>query len=223
MVKSIYDKDPEMYSIILSSETNSPFIIQKEEVHMFGDITILDVVYTETGFFIGDLEQKDWLIETGITEQIQSYSGNLNCTGSIGFNPTEQKWFAWSHRSMYGFGIGSEVKNGDCAYKPKNIKDFNESLLEFWDIDGSWRECETPDIICATRLLSITSNVTDEDYPGQQGTRIEKETIFKGVKNRDVVSVIFTPYPKVWGRGCWTALTLDDAKEMAIDFAKGVS
>lgn len=33
----------------------------------------------------------------------------------------------------------------------------------------------------------------------------------------------FTPYPEQWGRGEWEALTLEDAKQMAMDFAESVS
>lgn len=39
--------------------------------------------------------------------------------GSIGFSEKEQKWYGWSHRAIYGFGIGSKVKKGDCGYKGK--------------------------------------------------------------------------------------------------------
>lgn len=34
---------------------------------------------------------------------------------SIGFCKIDQKWYGWSHRGMYGFGIGDKVKEGDCA------------------------------------------------------------------------------------------------------------
>ena len=33
----------------------------------------------------------------------------------IGFSEKEQKWYGWSHRAIYGFGIGDEVKEGDCC------------------------------------------------------------------------------------------------------------
>ena len=33
----------------------------------------------------------------------------------------------------------------------------------------------------------------------------------------------FATYPEQWGKGEWEAKTLDDAKQMAIDFANGVS
>ncbi|MGI9491384.1 MAG: hypothetical protein ACR2QF_03055 [Geminicoccaceae bacterium] len=36
---------------------------------------------------------------------------------SIGFNEAEQKWYGWSHRAIYGFGVGSVVDSADhcCA------------------------------------------------------------------------------------------------------------
>lgn len=32
---------------------------------------------------------------------------------AIGFSKKEQKWFGWSHRAMFGFGVGHKVKAGD--------------------------------------------------------------------------------------------------------------
>lgn len=34
---------------------------------------------------------------------------------SIGFNEKEQKWYGWSHRAIFGFGIGSIVEEGSCC------------------------------------------------------------------------------------------------------------
>ena len=48
---------------------------------------------------------------------------------SIGFSETEQKWYWWSHRAIYGFGVGSEVKKGDAGYDP---------------VEGKWT-AKTPD------------------------------------------------------------------------------
>jgi hypothetical protein len=232
---SIYDPDVE----ILSSEIEYPFIIQKEKIEIGGDITILEVVYTVDGFYyVGATDQKDWLIESGITEQIQPSNGETLCTCSIGFNPTKQQWFGFSHRASYGFGIGSEVRFGDCAYKPKDIEDFNRYLLDFWSVDaGVWRECESPDITCTTILISIESNIIDPqeetinqiasimipNNPNLKfGTLLKTKTIFKGISNRDFEHANFNEYPEKFGKGEWIAETLEDAKIMAIDFADGV-
>jgi hypothetical protein len=34
---------------------------------------------------------------------------------SIGFSASEQKWYGWSHRAIFGFGVGHILKKGDCA------------------------------------------------------------------------------------------------------------
>lgn len=35
----------------------------------------------------------------------------------IGFHEPTQKWYGWSHRAYYGFGIGDKIKKGDCGYE----------------------------------------------------------------------------------------------------------
>ena len=45
----------------------------------------------------------------------------------IGFSEKEQKWYGWSHRSIYGFKIGDKCKKGDLGvgdgytFKPGDI------------------------------------------------------------------------------------------------------
>ena len=161
---SIYNSKEEPNAAkILNHRVEYPFIIQEEEITLDGEVTILQVVYTFDNFYyVGSIDQMDWLIKYGITEQLQPASGDINCTCSIGFNPVLQKWFGWSHRATFGFGIGSEVKFGDCGYIPSDIEDFNRSILDFWQVDdGIWRECETADITCTTILISMDSNVID--------------------------------------------------------------
>lgn len=57
---------------------------------------------------------------------------------SIGFSEKEQKWYGWSHRAIYGFGIGSKVKKGDCGYKgkawtAKTLDDAKQMAKDFAD------------------------------------------------------------------------------------------
>ena len=54
-------------------------------------------------------ESKDFFEEHGIKE--------TKC--GVGFSEKEQKWYGWSHRARYGFGIGSKCKKGDVHYKGK--------------------------------------------------------------------------------------------------------
>ena len=53
-------------------------------------------------------------VKRGIAPELRT--GNSN-TCSVGFSEREQKWYGWSHRAIYGFGVGSEVDCDDhlCA------------------------------------------------------------------------------------------------------------
>ena len=140
-----------------------------------------------------------------------------NCVVSIGFNPDEQKWYGWSHRAICGFGIGSEVKKGDCAYQASNELDFIEDCVAFWD--EPYKE----------EVLSYIEHRTDEENGEEQrGVTVSwrYSTDPEAIANeqlRGTVNGIFTPFPEVFGRGEWKAETLEDAKQMAIDFAEDVS
>jgi len=145
------------------------------------------------------------LLKLGITEQVQS---------CIGFNPIEQKWFGWSHRAIFGFGIGSECKIGSCAYEPDSKEAFAEDCLRFWgdtDLDeDNYKDKPT---------------VREETKDGELGSYVEytynHRTPNKALRGQ--LSGMFSRYPKKFGKGEWTAKTLEDAKIMAIDFANGVS
>lgn len=55
-----------------------------------------------------------------------------------GFSPKEQKWYGWSHRARYGFGIGDSLDEGDAGYNgkkftAKTIEDAKEMAFRFAD------------------------------------------------------------------------------------------
>jgi hypothetical protein len=59
-------------------------------------------------------------------------------TVSVGYSPKERKWYGWSHRAKYGFGVGSTVKKGDIAYKEKKgewtaktLEDAKQMAIDF--------------------------------------------------------------------------------------------
>lgn len=141
---------------------------------------------------------------------------------SIGFNEEEQKWYGWSHRAIFGFGIGSQIKKESSGYHPTNKEDFFEDYKRWYDI-GVERECETPDKKCNSELISHRFDVLDfrKERDGL-GIYMNVKTVFY-YDRRDYTSEHWNPYPDVWGRGEWTAKSLEDAKEMACDFAESVS
>jgi hypothetical protein len=85
--------------------------------------------YSLNGGFIGDIRRAlNLIVERGIQpERIdETYDA---C--SIGFNEKEQKWYGWSHRAMYGFGIGYIAKENDivCSsgWSDEYLKDHPEA------------------------------------------------------------------------------------------------
>jgi len=51
----------------------------------------------------------------------------------VGFSPKNKKWYGWSHRTIYGFEIGSTCKKGDAHYIAANLRDELEAAKEFWN------------------------------------------------------------------------------------------
>lgn len=147
---------------------------------------------TPDGHYIGDSKTAYRLCnKMGIKPELKDKTSR---TCSIGFCERENKWYGWSHRALYGFGIGSKVKEGDCAFKSSNKYEMLEDLKKWYsDFD---------------RTLKIDC----KDVDGRLGIM----AIEKGWQT-------FYEYPDKWGKGEWVAETIEDARQMAIDFADGVS
>ncbi len=149
-----------------------------------------------------------FLLKKGIIKELQSASGSGR-TVSLGFNPEENKWYGWSHRAIYGFTIGSTCKPGDCHYRPSNRRNFIKDCKRFWDDEN--------------HKVTISKEWRNDE--GELGVRtywVYADTIpnkmLRGSSNS-----IFDAYPDEFGKGKWTAKTMEDAKQMAVDFANGVS
>ena len=50
------------------------------------------------------------IVKRGIRPQLRQ--ATHGCC-SIGYQAEERKWYGWSHRAIYGFGVGHRVKKGD--------------------------------------------------------------------------------------------------------------
>ena len=160
------------------------------------------------GDYIGDEDFTRLLVgERGISPEMAK-PGHGPC--SIGFCEADGKWYGWSHRAWFGFGIGSTCKRGDCGYNAPNATAFGQSVQDFfcdreWMIDAKNMPSVDTD---GRRGVLVTATYTDE-VPNE--------------KLRGTEYTHFSAYPETFGRGEWVAETIEDAKQMAADFAEGVS
>lgn len=145
-----------------------------------------------------------YLLRLGITDQLQNTKSNSNHTTNIGFNPEEQKWYGWSHRAIYGFGVGSKVKKGDCAYCPTDKNDFLDDNVRFWSDDHH-------------------KNVKGKFVASGVQISWEYDNKIPNKKIRGTINSVLCDFPTEYGKGEWTAKTIEDAKQMAMDFAESVS
>ena len=159
--------------------------------------TEIKSAYTLSGDYIGSPKEGHYLV---VKRGIKPEKANKNhgvC--SIGFCETDKKWYGWSHRSICGFGIGSTCKMGDCGFVPKNREEFIKDL-EIW---------YTSELYENMKIIQYDDKVVIE-------YNLDPKSLLKSNSEYYYSDVEF-------GRGEWTAETLEDARQMAIDFAGGVS
>jgi hypothetical protein len=170
------------------------FSLKNKSPRVFTMIEVRD--FDKPNLYIGETNWVLSLLKRGIDlETLETKPGGK--TASLGFNRAENKWYGWSHRAIYGFGIGSEVRPGELAFVPSNRREYIDELLR-WYLDG------------ATDLFQV--NIAEkEEYilltRAYLGGRVKEDHL---------------PLDIEYGRGQWTATTLDEAKQMALDFAKAV-
>ncbi len=91
-------------------------------------------VRSKTGCYITASSQVPIILEDSLMTQLASHEiTKLGCykdfnpestdVACFGFSETEQKWYGWSHRAFFGFGIGHVAKRGDIGVGHGNIPD----------------------------------------------------------------------------------------------------
>ena len=88
--------------------------VRTEEVTMEDNPTvIMKSAYTPDGNYIGNSRWGHRLVVRRGIKPEKRTPDSIVC--SIGFCEKEQKWYGWSHRAIFGFGVGDTVKEGDCT------------------------------------------------------------------------------------------------------------
>lgn len=77
-----------------------------------GAMTIMNDIVVESGTEQSPLQK--FFDKHGIEPEKIDHSHNVD---SIGWSEKEQKFYGWSHRAIYGFGIGSKSGKGKVGYQ----------------------------------------------------------------------------------------------------------
>jgi len=106
--------------ILGESNIDGLYILKQIEFGDENDRHEIESAFTLDGHYIGNQQTAERLTrKMGIKpepfpEEFQ-HNGSERGTCCIGYCEKEQKWYGWSHRAMYGFGIGDVVKEGDAT------------------------------------------------------------------------------------------------------------
>lgn len=147
-------------------------------------------------------------------------------THGVGFSPKDNKWYGWSHRAIFGFEVGSTCKKGDCHYVPetpeKLIDDHANFFKEFGEDEIKYKrnECHILPDRSGIRILPMPLEIQMTTVDNI-GSILDGEIDLEDCEVVDINKDSF--YTIKCGRGEWVAKTMEDAKQMAIDFNEGVS
>ena len=182
--------------------------IEKHRINDVDPAVTIKSAYTPAGDYIGSSVWAFRLCNKRGIKPEKSHPDHNTC--SIGFCEREQKWYGWSHRAIYGFGVGSTVSKGDCAYIPATVDELFDSLTTSDDGGPAWLcVADVEKIDGGVRVRhAMVRHTTENPETSEPGGFVEAEPVYQVLRT---------------GRGEWTAETLDDAKEMAITFADSVS
>jgi hypothetical protein len=172
--------------------------------------------HNNTGDYIGDERVANMLAERGIYPELAS-DDNKVC--SVGYCEKEDKWYGWSHRAMYGFGVGDSVKEGDCGFVANTPEQAVKDLSSFYGKDDQTKydiSCIGEDEKCFK--MKIVKNVYSNEEAARDRDKIHIPSEYAGWSMEDP---IFQDVPK--GAGSWQAKNLADVRNMACDFAESVS
>lgn len=199
--------------------------------------TMFKSAYNLSGDYIGNVETAKYLCdERGIAPEVLK-PGNSACY--IGFCEREQKWYGWSHRAIFGFGVGDRIKKGDVAYVANTPEGLIEQHVAFFADEMLYPDEERRNTKAEELRAQCSALPRDRgiviDNPGINvdavvlGSMDNVGDALAALEAADHIkpepTQLIEPYQEVvlCGRGEWTAETLGDAKQMACDFAESVS
>lgn len=93
------------------------------------------------GFTEGIIVMRQLIEKVSGLEAFKEKHGIKSVGIGLGFSEKENKWYGWSHRAVYGFGIGDKIKEGHMPTKyvgkqAKTIEDCKRFAMAFADEVG---------------------------------------------------------------------------------------
>jgi len=196
-IKSVFEKVK-----ILRTKKYSGYICQKEVIEDFGAEVVIDLCYSSyNGVYIGSKDDAKFLCKKRGLRKLQPLEKDGRVC-AIGFSKKEQKWYGWSHHGIAGFGVGSKVTKKSVMYRPDSVEGLYSLFIKFHD-ERDVKKIPGVGIVILHRMLDVinpTSDVLETEDNGH-------------------IDIQFIPI----GPGKWKAKTLEDAKQMAIEFVKALS
>ena len=158
---------------------------------------------------------KSYIIHVGLERYIK-FLADREITEQLiwgaGFSPKYNTWYGWSSKAIHGFTIGSTCKKGDYHYIPSTVDELFDYLTKkneygnaLYDPENVLKVYDFEDVLKIDGGVEIhhkQPSIIGKDYNG----------------NLIVVNTQFIPV----GRGEYTIKTMDEAKQLAIDFSKRV-
>ena len=114
-------KEDKMHTITVQSvrKYKIGYEVRTEIISGLGPPFIVKSAYTTKGEYLGDAKIARFLmVKYGIKPE---YRTKTSRTCSIGYSKKHKKWFSWSHRALFGFGVGA-VWNGKYIKSMKDAK-----------------------------------------------------------------------------------------------------
>jgi hypothetical protein len=103
---------------VLSERRYKAGYVVRHEIwtHMGNEPTPMKSAYSPSGDYIGrSVDAYRLCVKRGIAPEKRPGS-QAHAPCSIGWCEREQKWYGWSHRAIYGFGIGAKITKNHVAY-----------------------------------------------------------------------------------------------------------
>ena len=96
----------------ITLEETELYDVVKQEVQVGskpGDTQSTVSIMSKSGDYAGEASVRRVLDKYGIAPEMRDDEA---CVCTIGWSEKEQKWYGWSHRAMFGYGIGDDGFEG---------------------------------------------------------------------------------------------------------------